>query len=65
MKKIGILFGKERSFPTAFIERVNSKQVDDVEAEPVLIHKVVQGAADDYAVIIDRISQDVPFTGLS
>src|SRR5690242_12011629 len=61
MKKIGILFGKERSFPTAFIERVNSKQVDDVMAEPVLINKVVQGAADDYAVIIDRISQDVPF----
>lgn len=61
MKKIGILFGKERSFPNAFIERINSKQVDDVEAEPVLIHKVVQGAADEYAVIIDRISQDVPF----
>lgn len=61
MKKIGILFGKERTFPTAFIERVNSKQVDGVQAEPVLIHKVVQGAADEYAVIIDRISQDVPF----
>ncbi len=27
MKKIGILFGKERSFPTAFIDRVNSKAV--------------------------------------
>ncbi len=61
MKKIGILFGKERSFPNAFIERVNSKQVDDVEAEPVLIDKVVQGASDEYAVIVDRISQDVPF----
>jgi glutathione synthase/RimK-type ligase-like ATP-grasp enzyme len=61
MKKIGILYGKERSFPNAFIERVNSKQVDDISAEPVLIHKVVQGDADDYAVIIDRISQDVPF----
>jgi glutathione synthase/RimK-type ligase-like ATP-grasp enzyme len=61
MKKIGILYGKERSFPNAFIERVNSKQVDDISAEPVLINKVVQGAADDYAVIVDRISQDVPF----
>lgn len=61
MKKIGILFGKERSFPMAFIERVNSKQVENVVAEPVLIDKVIQGKADDYAVIVDRISQDVPF----
>lgn len=61
MKKIGILYGKERSFPNAFIERVNSKQVDDISAEPVMISKVVQGDSDEYAVIVDRISQDVPF----
>jgi len=61
MKKIGILFGQERSFPMAFIERVNSKNVEGIEAEPVRIDKVVQGKADEYAVIIDRISQDVPF----
>lgn len=61
MKKIGILFGQERSFPMAFIERVNSKNVDGIVAEPVRIDKVVQGDAGDYSVIIDRISQDVPF----
>ena len=61
MKKIGILYGKERSFPMSFVERVNSKNVDGVVAEPVRIDKVIQGAADEYAVIIDRISQDVPF----
>ena len=61
MKKIGILYGKERSFPMAFVERVNSKNVVGIIAEPVRIDKVIQGAADDYAVIIDRISQDVPF----
>ncbi len=61
MKKIGILFGQERSFPMAFIERVNSKGVKDVMAEPVRIDKVVQGEPTGYAVIIDRISQDVPF----
>ncbi|MCB0639127.1 MAG: hypothetical protein KDC54_21000 [Lewinella sp.] len=61
MKKIGILFGKERSFPQAFIDRVNSKNVDGIVAEPVKIDKVMQGVATDYAVIIDRISQDVPF----
>ena len=61
MKKIGILYGKERSFPMSFVERVNSKNVDGVIAEPVRIDKVIQGAGDEYAVIIDRISQDVPF----
>jgi glutathione synthase/RimK-type ligase-like ATP-grasp enzyme len=61
MKKIGVLFGQERSFPMAFIERVNSKNVEGIVAEPVRIDKVVQGDSDEYAVILDRISQDVPF----
>ncbi|MBS1512622.1 MAG: hypothetical protein JST86_17385 [Bacteroidetes bacterium] len=61
MKKIGMLFGKERSFPMAFIERVNSKNIDGIVAEPVRIDKVMQGESSGYAVIFDRISQDVPF----
>ena len=61
MKKIGILFGQERTFPQAFVERVNQKNVPGIVAEPVSIDKVIQGDTSDYAVIIDRISQDVPF----
>ncbi len=61
MKKIGILHGKERTFPDAFIEKVNSKNIKGVIAERVSIDKVMQGEATEYAVIIDRISQDVPF----
>ncbi|MEP6749457.1 MAG: hypothetical protein ABJB86_17100, partial [Bacteroidota bacterium] len=61
MKKIGILFGQERSFPTAFIERVNSKNVNGITAEAVRIDKVMQGEPTEYSVIIDRISQDIPF----
>ena len=61
MKKIGVLYGKERSFPMAFIEAVNGKNVRGVRAEPVLIDKVIQGQSSGYSVIIDRISQDVPF----
>lgn len=61
MKKIGILFGKERSFPEAFVERINSKNIDGITAEPVRIDKVMQGENSGYAVIIDRISQDIPF----
>ena len=45
----------------AFIERINGKGVGDVIAEPVRIDKVVQGEPCGYDVIIDRISQDVPF----
>jgi hypothetical protein len=61
MKKIGILFGQERSFPKAIVEHINNKKVDGVSAEYVSIDKVVQGVGPGYAVIIDRISQDVPF----
>jgi glutathione synthase/RimK-type ligase-like ATP-grasp enzyme len=61
LKKIGILYGRERSFPSAFIEKINSKNEKDILAEAVTIDKVIQGQATEYAVIIDRISQDVPF----
>jgi hypothetical protein len=61
MKKIGILHGKERSFPEAFVARVNSKNVPGILAEPVKIDKAMQGVHCGYDVIIDRISQDVPF----
>lgn len=65
MKKIGILFGQEDTFPWAFIDRVNQKikeqGIKDMVAEPVLIDTVEQAKSDEYAVIIDRISQDVPF----
>jgi glutathione synthase/RimK-type ligase-like ATP-grasp enzyme len=61
MKKIGVLFGQERSFPMAFIEEVNKRGIENVTAEPVRIEKSVQGEKSGYAVILDRISQDVPF----
>jgi len=61
MKKIGILHGKERTFPQAFVERVNALKEPGIVAEPVTINKVIQGDPTEYAVILDRISQDVPF----
>ncbi|MFN4199166.1 MAG: hypothetical protein ACK4FS_09090, partial [Flavobacterium sp.] len=61
MKKIGILFGMEDTFPKAFIDRVNEKNVPGIIAEAVSIDKVMQNTPTEYAVIIDRISQDVPF----
>ncbi len=61
MKKIGILFGMENTFPQAFVDRVNEKNEDGIIAEFVSLDKVVQGESCGYDVIIDRISQDVPF----
>lgn len=61
MKKIGILFGQENSFPQAFVDRVNRINPPGIFAEFVTIDKVLQGADSGYAVIVDRISQDVPF----
>lgn len=61
MKKIGILFGQENTFPQAFVDRVNSKKEKGIIAELAKVNKVIQGEPTDYAVIIDRISQDIPF----
>lgn len=61
MKKIGILFGQENTFPQALVAKINSKHAEGITAELVKIDQVAQGADSGYAVIIDRISQDVPF----
>jgi len=61
MKKIGILFGQENTFPQAFVDRINNKKEKDLVAEFVKIDKVIQGEPCGHDVIIDRISQDVPF----
>ncbi|MGN7205298.1 ATP-grasp domain-containing protein [Pedobacter sp. SAFR-022] len=61
MKKIGILFGQERSFPEAFVNRVNELAAGEFVAEYVNIDKIFQAEPLDYAVILDRISQGVPF----
>jgi len=61
MKKIGVLYGQERSFPLQLVERINSKNVKGITAESVLVEEVMQNKTAGYSVILDRISQDVPF----
>jgi hypothetical protein len=61
MNKIGILHGRERTFPQAFVERVNLLAPRGITAEPARVNRVAQGEPTDYAVLLDRISQDVPF----
>ena len=40
MKKIGIIFGMENTFPPALVERINSMKVEGVAAEFVKIGAV-------------------------
>jgi hypothetical protein len=61
MKRIGVLFGQERSFPHALVARINELKVDGVEAEAVLVGAVSLESPKRYDLVLDRISQDVPF----
>lgn len=61
VKKIGIIFGMENTFPPALVEKINSMKVAGVEAEFVKIGGIRMDEPKKYAVIIDRISQDIPF----
>ncbi len=61
MKKIGILFGQENTFPQAFVDRINGKGEAGITAEFARVDKVIQAEPCGYAVLVDRISQDIPF----
>ena len=61
MKKIGVLFGMENSFPGALVEHINARNLDGIEAEFVETGAVRLDKAPPYAVILDRISHDIPF----
>jgi glutathione synthase/RimK-type ligase-like ATP-grasp enzyme len=60
-KKIGILFGMENTFPPAVVERINSSKIDGITAEFVKVGGVRMADPSGYALIIDRISHDIPF----
>jgi hypothetical protein len=61
VKKIGVLFGMENTFPGALVDRINRLGTPDVEAEFVAIGGVRMAEPCKYAVIVDRISHDIPF----
>ena len=61
MKRIGVLFGMENTFPPALVEKINAMKVAGVTAEFVKIGGVRMDEPKKYDVILDRISQDIPF----
>ncbi len=61
MKTIGVLFGMENSFPGALVQRINALNVAGIRAEFVETGAIRLDKPPAYAVIVDRISHDVPF----
>ncbi|MDQ3650367.1 MAG: hypothetical protein M3458_08880 [Acidobacteriota bacterium] len=61
MKKVGILVGREQSFPAALIERINERGHGAVQAELVTVGGVRLDWSKRYDLIVDRISHEVPF----
>jgi len=59
-KKIGLLVGREWSWPPAFIDEVNRRDAG-ATAEFVKIGGTQMNEPNEYAVIIDRISHEIPY----
>lgn len=61
MKKVGLLVGREESFPEALIDEINLRGKGDTVAEFVNVGGVRAVESRRYDLIIDRISHEVPF----
>jgi len=61
MKRVGILVGREMTFPEALIKNVNERGKGQVVAEYITLGGVRHDAPPAYDLIIDRISHEVPF----
>jgi hypothetical protein len=61
VKTVGILVGREKTFPQALIDRINERGGGEVVAEYVEVGGVRLDQKLRYDLIIDRISHEVPF----
>ena len=61
MKRVGILAGREVTFPEAIIKSINEKSGGAVEAEMVTVGGIRLDEPKRYDVVIDRISHEVPY----
>jgi hypothetical protein len=60
VRKVGLLVGREWSFPPAFIDEV-ARRDEGVVAEYVSLGGTAMDEPVEYAVLIDRISHEVPY----
>jgi glutathione synthase/RimK-type ligase-like ATP-grasp enzyme len=61
VKKIGVIFGMENTFPPALVDAINGLKVPGIQAELAKVGEVRMAEPSPYAVIVDRISHDIPF----
>ena len=62
VKKIGVLRGMETTFPDGLIHHINENYGDQgILAEFIMLDAVRMDGDPEYAVILDRISHDIPF----
>lgn len=61
MKKVGILAGREVTFPESIIKNINEKSGGTVTAEMITVGGIRLDEPKRYDVIIDRISHEVPY----
>ena len=60
VKKIGLLVGREWSFPPAFLDEVNQRDAG-VIAEYVTLGGSCMNEPTEYDLIIDRVSHEIPY----
>ena len=59
-KKIGLLVGREKDWPEAFIAEINGRD-EGIKAECVKLYGTYLSDKCDYSVLIDRISYEIPY----
>ncbi|HEX8708579.1 MAG TPA: hypothetical protein VF723_10090 [Pyrinomonadaceae bacterium] len=61
MKRVGILVGREQSFPEALIASINERGQGETVAEFIKVGGLRFDYTREYDLIIDRISHEIPF----
>src|SRR5438105_225413 len=61
MKRVGILVGREKTFPDALIRNINERGNGAIQTEYRTLGGVRHDAPPRYDLVIDRISHEVPF----
>jgi hypothetical protein len=61
MKRVGILAGREQTFPESIIKSINEKSGGAVTAEMIKVGGIRLDEPRRYDVVIDRISHEVPY----
>ena len=61
MKRVGILVGREQTFPESIIKSINEKSGGKVVAEMITIGGIRLDEPKKYDVVIDRISHEIPY----